>query len=137
MVSYMHASRWMRWPREDFPLTVAPQVGGKNLVRHREIGEDQLTGAQERCQGLRYGGRVAKGRRGSRPTAHVGWGGPPSQKGEAGEGQKGLDLQCPGGWRGVAPKGGGEQFLLVRGRGTGPGGHLRPLPPLPVGEGTR
>jgi hypothetical protein len=50
----------MRWPREDFPLTVAPQVGGKNLVRHREIGEDQLTGAQERCQGLRYGGRLAK-----------------------------------------------------------------------------
>src|SRR5262252_7237855 len=60
MVGYMHASRWMRWPCEDFPLTVAPQVGGKNLVRHREIGEDQLTGAQERCQGRRYGGRLTK-----------------------------------------------------------------------------
>ena len=60
MVGYMHASRWMRLPREDFPLTAAPQVGGKNLVRHREKGEDQLTGAQERRQGLRYGGRLAK-----------------------------------------------------------------------------
>src|SRR5215470_15451611 len=60
MVGYMYTGRWMRWPREHFPLAVAPQVGGKDLVRLREIGEDQLTGAQKCCQGRRYSRSPAK-----------------------------------------------------------------------------
>jgi len=52
MVSNMHAWRWRWLPCQDFSLTVAPQVGSKNLVRRREVRENQLKAAQECRQAL-------------------------------------------------------------------------------------
>jgi len=40
MVSNMHAWRRMWLPREDFSLTVAPQVGNKSHIRHWEVREN-------------------------------------------------------------------------------------------------
>ena len=60
MVSNMHAWRRMWLPREDFSLTVAPQVGSKSHVRHRKVRENQFKAAQECCQALRYGWLLAE-----------------------------------------------------------------------------
>jgi hypothetical protein len=52
MVSDMYAWWRMGWPREDFTLTVAPQIGSKSEVRHGEVRENQLKAAQECHQAL-------------------------------------------------------------------------------------
>jgi hypothetical protein len=60
MVSDMYAWWRMGWPREDFTLTVTPQVGSKSEVRHGEVRENQLKAAQECHQALRYGWLLAE-----------------------------------------------------------------------------
>jgi hypothetical protein len=60
MVSNMHAWRRMWLPREDFSLTVAPQVGNKSHIRHWEVRENQRKAAQECRQALRYGWLLAE-----------------------------------------------------------------------------
>src|SRR5262245_65327226 len=60
MVSNMHAWRRMWLPREDFSLTVTPQVGNKSHIRYREVRENQLKAAQECRQALRYGWLLAE-----------------------------------------------------------------------------